>query len=314
MIGTPVAGRNRAETEGLIGFFVNTLVLRVDLSDDPSFGELLQRVRTTCVDAYANQDVPFEMLVDALHPQRDLSRNPLFQVSFQFTSEQPPAGAAPETDSDGAHDEAADHEPATEEGAAKFDLSVHVWDDGRTARVQADYSTDLFDEGMIARLLQHFERVLDWAMAHRDIPVSRMPLTSEAERRTILDDWNATAISFPRDVRLDAMVARHAAESPDACAVIAPGERISYVELDERAARLAATLRARGVTAEVPVGLMMERSVGIVVGMLAILKAGGAYVPLDPEYPAERLAFMMRDSGIGVLLTRATLRARGARR
>ena len=307
IVGTPVAGRNRAETEPLIGFFVNTLVLRTDLSGDPTFRELLRRVREACLGAFAHQDLPFEMLVEALQPERDPGRNPLFQVSFQLSSLPPHAEDRTENVREPADELRHDAAPQVEPGVAKFDLSVNVWDDGRQLQVQADYRTDLFEDASIARLLGHFARLLGTAVEHPDQCISRLSLVTNGERHRVLELWNATATAYPRDARLDELFEQQAVRTPEALAVTGAGEQLTYAALNARAAQLGRDLRALGVGPETLVGILLERSVGMVVAMLGILKAGAAYVPLDPEYPARRLAFLIQDAAIGVLLTQRRL-------
>ena len=294
VVGTPVAGRNRAETEPLIGFFVNTVVIRTDLSGDPTFRTVLRRTRAVCLGAFAHQELPFEMLVEALQPDRDLSRNPLFQVTFQCSSV-----SGVDDEGPGRDGAVPDVQPTT----AKFDLTINVWDGGGALRVQADYSTDLFDDAAVTRLLQHFERVLGRVAEEPEATVASLSLLSDDDRRRAIEEWNQTATPYPRESSLGELFDRQAAATPSAIAVSCGDETLTYGELNARADTLARRLRALGVGPESVVGLFMERSTEMIVGMLGILKADGAYVPLDPEYPAQRLAFMVRDAGIGVLVT-----------
>jgi amino acid adenylation domain-containing protein len=301
LVGTPVAGRHHAETEPLIGFFVNTIVIRSDLSDDPAFRTLLRRTRDACLGAFAHQELPFEMLVESLQPDRDPSRNPLFQVTFQCTS-------VPDRDDDGVSigepdDARVASETEVSYGTAKFDLMINVWDSGSSLRVQADYSTDLFDDAAVTRLLEHFEHVLRSVADEPDGVVSSIALLGDDERRRVLDEWNRTTTSYPRDASLGELFDRQVRAAPSAIAVQCGTEALSYAALQARADALARTLEQRGVGPECPVGLLAERSIEMIVGLLGIAKAGGAYVPLDPEYPPRRLAFMVDDARVRVLVT-----------
>jgi amino acid adenylation domain-containing protein len=309
VVGTPIANRTRAELEDLIGFFINMLVLRVDLSGDPSFRGLLARVREVALGAYAHQDLPFEMLVSELHPERDMSRNPLFQVTFQLTKA---AGAGEGTTKDDLR-EIADSQSAPELStrveavAAKFDLLFNVWDNGSELEVQADYNTDLFDDTTIARLLDHYRVILNGATANPDQRLSLISLLTPEEEQQILLDWNDTDAAYPRDTCLHELFESISARSPQSIAVSFGGEQLTYRELNERSNQAAWYLRRLGVGPEVRVGICTEHSVEMVVGMLGILKAGGAYVPLDPDYPRERLTFMLEDAGVSILVTQRHL-------
>jgi amino acid adenylation domain-containing protein len=312
LLGSPIAGRNRAETEGLIGFFVNTLVMRSDLSGDPGFRELLGRVKEVALGAYAHQDLPFEKLVEAIHPERDTSRNPLFQVSFQLSN----ASNSVEDASREMEELADESQLEVEKGAAKFDLGINIWESERGLRAQVDYSTDLFDDGSIARMLKHFERLLEGVVADPDRRISELQLLTAEEQQRILVEWNDTEADYARHSCLHELFEAQAERTPDSIAVSFAGEQLTYAELNERANQVARRLRQLGVRAEVSVGICMERSIEMITGMLGILKAGGAYVPLDPEYPAQRLSYMIEDAGVRVLLTQErlaqTLLAHGA--
>jgi amino acid adenylation domain-containing protein len=300
VVGTPTAGRNRREVENLIGFFINTLVLRTDLSGDPTFRELLVRVRDAALGAQANQELPFEKLVEELHPQRDMSRNPLFQIAFGLQN-------AP------AQDFALRGLTMTPldvgSGSSRFDLEFHLWEDADSLAGAVIYSTDLFEEATVERLHTHFVRVLEGVAADPDARISELPLLTEDERRRILVGWNDTRSEYPRRTCLHQLFEAQAARTPDATALIFDRERVTYAELNRRADRLARRLRAEGVGPEVLVGVLMERSPEMLAGLLAVLKAGGAYVPLDPQYPRERLAFMLADTAAPVLLTQRHLSA-----
>jgi amino acid adenylation domain-containing protein/non-ribosomal peptide synthase protein (TIGR01720 family) len=297
VIGTPIANRNRPELEKLIGFFANTVVMRTDASGDPTFLELLARVKETALGAYAHQDVPFEMLVETLHPQRDLSRNPLVQVTFQVLAMQAINAAASPEESIGAG-----------RGTSVFDLSCHVFDSGSRLDGEIEYATDLFEAASIERLAGHYLRLLEAIAARPGQHLSELPMLSPAERRRLLEAWNATEVRFPQaDQCVHQLFEAQAARNPDAVAVVHGDRQLTYGELDARANRLANHLRARGVGPEALVGLCLERSVEMVVGLLGVLKAGGAYVPLDPGYPHERLALMLQDAQPQALLTQASL-------
>lgn len=309
VVGTPIANRTRAELEDLIGFFINMLVLRVDLSGDPSFRGLLGRVREVALGAYAHQDLPFEMLVSELHPERDMSRNPLFQVTFQLTNS---LDAADSSTKDEAR-EIADSQSATgssirvEAVAAKFDLLFNVWDNGSELQVQADYNTDLFDDTTIARLLGHYRMILNGATANPDQRLSLISLLTPEEERQIVLDWNDTDAAYPRDACVHELFESVAATSPESIAVSFGVDQFRYQELNELSNQVAWHLTKLGVGPEVRVAICTEHSVEMVVGMLGILKAGGAYVPLDPDYPRERLTFMLEDAGVSILVTQQHL-------
>ncbi|HEX4494597.1 MAG TPA: amino acid adenylation domain-containing protein [Thermoanaerobaculia bacterium] len=299
VVGTPIAGRTRAVLEKLIGFFVNTLVLRTDLSGDPTVSEILARVRETAVGAYSHQDLPFEHLVEKLQPQRDLSRNPLFQLMFNLL------GAPP------ARDEAQGLTLTRLEssgGTSLFDLQVYLTDTGKGVAASWEYSTDLFDASTMARLARHFTTLLEGMAARPEARLSALPLLGAEERDQVVVAWNATGRLVPAGC-VHEWIADQAARSPEAVAVVFGGEPLTYRDLDRRANGLAHRLRELGIGPEVLVGLALERSPEMVVALLAVLKAGGAYVPLDPSYPAERLAYMREDSGLAAVLTRESVLA-----
>ncbi|NNC03637.1 amino acid adenylation domain-containing protein [Corallococcus exiguus] len=301
VVGTPIAGRPRAEVEGLIGLFVNMLALRSDLSGKPTFKELLNRVHESTLDAYAHQDIPFERLVDALKPERHLSHSPIFQVMFVLQNAPMPALEAP-----GLVMEA----KPVDTGTTKYDLSLLLVDLPQGLRVIAEYSTDLFERSTAERLLGHYLTLLEGIVAQPDLPISRLPLLPSAERQRVLKDWNDTAVTHPKDATLTSLIEAQVARTPDAVALEFEGSRLTYRELDARANQLAHALRKHGVGPEVRVGLCVERSLEMVVGLLGTLKAGGAYVPLDPGYPQERLGWMLDDARPPVLLVQERLLAR----
>jgi amino acid adenylation domain-containing protein len=302
-VGSPIANRNRAETEGLIGYFVNMLALRADLAGDPNFLDLLGRVRETALGAYEHQDLPLEVLVEALNPPRDPSRTPLFQVMFVLQNILMPDA--------GGQDLALDTLAVPEgTGTAKFDLSLGLAETPEGFAGSIEYSTDLFDAATIDRMIGHYRALLEEVVAHPDRRLADLSLLDEAERHRLLVEWNRTAAAIPAGSCVHHGFEAQAQRTPAAVAVAAGGRRLSYRELDERANCLAHHLRALGVGPEVRVGIGVRRSLEMAVGLLGVLKAGGAYVPLDPSYPQERLAFLLADARVAVLLTQDDLRGR----
>ncbi|MGH7832702.1 MAG: amino acid adenylation domain-containing protein, partial [Candidatus Binatia bacterium] len=293
-VGSPIAGRDQLELEGLIGFFINTLVLRNDLSGDPTFPELLRRVRSNALRAYSHQGLPFEKLVEELQPERNLSRNPLFQVVFQLRN-YPDASVklanltVEEIDFDS--------------GIAKFDLSLAMRDRPTGLEGTLEYSEDLFDGSTISRMIGHFQKLLQEIRSNPERRISELPILTDSERNRLLVEWNGTQTDDPGNKCIHELFAAQAELAPDAVALVCAGEQLTYRELSSRANQLARHLRKIGVGPEVSVGICLERSLEMVVGLLAILKAGGAYVPLDPVYPKERLVFMLNNANAKVLLT-----------
>ena len=304
-IGSPIAGRTDSALDDLVGFFVNTLVLRTDTSGAPSFRELVGRVRAGNLAAYSHQELPFERLVEVLNPSRSLSRHPLFQVMLVLQNN---AELRPELLGLEAGFE------AVSTASAKFDLSLSLAErrgfDGTPAGIEGalEYASDLFDRSSVEAIAGRLVRLLEGAVADPDRAIGRLDILSPAERHTILREWNDTARAVPGKT-LPELFAAQVARTPAADAVVFEDERLSYGELDARSSQLAHHLRGLGVGPEVVVGLCIERSLAMLVGLLGILKAGGAYLPLDPDYPPERLAFMLADAGAPVLLTRSALRA-----
>ncbi|WP_345144904.1 amino acid adenylation domain-containing protein, partial [Dactylosporangium darangshiense] len=296
VVGTPIANRNRAEIEGLIGFFVNTLVLRTDLSGDPTFAELLGRVRTGTLAAYANQDVPFEQLVDDLDVDRDRSRTPLFQVLFNYVT-------------DGGAEPGASEQPRPM--PVKFDLAVTLGEAGAGLAGSVHYSTALFDTDRMLRLIGHFQRVLAAVGADAGVRLSAVPMLRDADT-SALASWNDThtPVTWPGGV-LEQFAAQVAA-NPDAPAVVCGAASLRYGELDARANRLAGHLTALGVRPESVVGVCLPRGLDLAVALLAVWKAGGAYLPLDPDYPPQRLAELVADSGARVVIAGAPFPATAA--
>ncbi|HEX2092034.1 MAG TPA: amino acid adenylation domain-containing protein, partial [Longimicrobiaceae bacterium] len=293
-VGTAIAGRNRLELEGLIGFFVNTLVLRLDLSGRPTVREVLRRTRETTLGAFAHQDVPFEKLVEELAPQRSLQHTPLFQVMFSLQNPEDGELELGEVVM----------QPLEWAGeAAKFDLNLAVWEDGDHFRGHVTYRTDLFEPETIHRMLEHFVTLAGALVGDPERPAATLPLIGEEERRQVLLEWNATAGEYPRHLPVHALFERQVARGPDAPALLWDGGALTYAELDARADDRAHTLGGLGVRPEVRVGVCLERGPELVAALLGVLKAGGVYVPLDPTYPAERLAWLLEDSAVSVLLT-----------
>jgi len=297
-VGTPIAGRNRAETEGLIGFFINTLVLRTDLSGEPSFAELLDRVRAVTLDAYEHQDLPFERLVEELRPERDLARTPLFQVMLSVDNTPPGEWALPGVD--------VTEFPLTAV-QAKFDLTLAFADTPAGLLGTIRYSTALFDEDRMTRLCGHLRRLLRAGAAEPDTRLSELPLLTAAEQDRLVHVWNTADVPSTGSRLLHELVELRAVSGPDSPAVTdTDGGELTYGELNRRANQLARHLRARGAGPERLVGVCLQRSVTTVVSLLAVLKTGAAYLPLDPAYPAERLAFILGDAGAGLVVTDGT--------
>ena len=299
VIGSPAANRSRAEFEPLIGFFVNTLPIRVDLSGSVTVSELLARVKTQTLAAQQHQDLPFEQVVEAVQPKRSLAYSPLFQVMLAWQNT--PSAAFELPGLRGASIPA----PHT---TAQFDLVLYLDDIGGSVTGRLEYATSLFERGTIERYLSYWKSLLDAMAADDGLPVGRLPLLPEAERATVLVDWNATEADYPKDTCIHELFEAQAARTPDAVAVVHGDVELTYAELNAKANRLAHYLRGLGVTPDARVAICVERSLDMVVGLLAILKAGGAYVPLDPAYPADRLAFMLKDSAPVALLTRAKVK------
>ena len=298
VVGTPIDGRNRVELEGLIGVFLNNLVLRTRLDGRPGFRELLARVRRTALDAYAHQEVPFERLVDELRTGRDLSRTPLFQVMFVGQNAPLKRLGLPGLEL---------HPREVDLGTARFDLSLSLGEaDGGWLGIWK-YSTDLFEAATMERMAGHLESLLAAAAAEPDRPVALLPMLSAAERRQVVEVWNGTAAPFPDQATLHGLFAEQVRRTPDAIALEYGESRLTYAELSRRANRLARHLRRLGVGADALVGIAAERSIQMVVGLVGILEAGGAYVPVDPSYPQDRIAYMLEDSGVGVLLAQGHL-------
>jgi len=298
LVGSPIANRDRSEIEGLIGFFVNTLVMRTNLAGEPSFSELLTRVREMAMDAYAHQNLPFEMLVEALQPQRDLSHTPLFQVMFALQN-----APMPQVELTGLSVTPLIAESAT----AKFDLSLSMQNTATGMVGVWEYSTDLFDGSTIERMAGHFVTLLEGIVTNPEERISQLPLLTQPEQQQLLVEWNDTQADYSQDKCIYELFEERVQRTPDAVAVVFENQQLTYHQLNCRANQLAHYLRSLGVEADTLVGLCVERSLEMVVGLLGILKAGGAYVPLDPDYPQDRLAYMLNDSQVSVLLTQEKL-------
>ncbi|MET0400101.1 MAG: condensation domain-containing protein, partial [Longimicrobiaceae bacterium] len=300
--GTPIANRNRSEIEALIGFFVNTLALRADLSGNPTFRELLRQVRERTFGAYAHQDLPFEKIVEELAPDRDLSRSPVFQVMFSLQNA-PGAEAQPEDGLSislyGARME-----------SAKYDLILTLVETPEDIRGSLSYATDLFGRATAERIASHYAALLDGIAADPDQRIADLPLMDPAERRQLLEEWNATGRPYDLSRPVHERIAEQALRTPDAPAVVAATESLSFAELERRADALARRLRVLGAGPDRRVALLLERGAATVVAVLGILKSGAAYVALDPAYPDERLHFMLSDAGAAAVVTAAGLAGR----
>jgi amino acid adenylation domain-containing protein len=301
LIGTVTADRAQPEIENVIGFFVNTLVLRSDLSADPTFRELLARVREVILQAQAHQNVPFEHLVKELKSERSLGQNPFFQVMMALEPPSPallPGWTVKRMD--------------LKTGGAKFDLYLEMEDQPDGLLIYLEYNSDLFEEATIVRMVGHWQTLLEGIVAHPEKRLSELPFLPEHERHQLLVEWNATAQAYPADQCIHQLFEEQVKRSAGATALVYEEQASTYLtyrELNERANRLAHHLRQLGVGPDVLVGLCMDRSLEMVVGMLGILKAGGAYVPLDPAFPSERIAFMLEDAQAPVLVTQRHLLA-----
>jgi len=294
VVGSPIAGRNRVETEKLIGFFVNSLALRTDLSGNPTFRQLIPRVREVALGAYAHQDLPFEKLVEELNPARDVSQTPVFQVMFGVQN-------APRSAVE-LHNLTVKRVPV-ESHTAKFDLTLLMTETANGLSGWIEYSADLFEGSTIERLQQHFENLLTSITLNPDSRIAALPLMSAREQQQVLIDWNTTKTSYPREQCIQQLFEEQARRQPDSVAIVFDDREMTYGELNRRANQLAHYLRQHGVGPEVIVGLAVDRSFEMIVGLLGILKAGGAYLPLDASYPRERLLFMIKQSNVKIIVS-----------
>ncbi|BAY78313.1 McnE protein [Nostoc linckia NIES-25] len=301
LVGSPIANRNSSQVEQLMGFFANTLALRGNLSDNPTFAEFLAQVRQTTLSAYAHQDLPFEMVVEKLQPERDLSRNPLVQVMFSLQNAPQSSGNLSGLNMQNI--------ALPLDVQARFDLEVNFWEVPGGLEATWCYNTDIFEATTIARLAEHFQTLVQAIVANPQTRVAQLPILSPAERDRLLVEWNATQTDYPHDKSIHQLFEEQVQRTPDAIAVEFENEQLTYHQLNCRANSLAHYLKSLGVGADRLVGICVERSLEMVVGILGILKAGGAYVPLDPEYPQERLQFMLTETQVKVLLTQEQLLA-----
>ncbi|WP_257236992.1 non-ribosomal peptide synthetase [Nostoc sp. 'Peltigera malacea cyanobiont' DB3992] len=311
-VGSPIANRNRSEIEGIIGFFVNSLVLHSNLSGNPTFRELLGRVREVTLGAYSHQDLPFEKLVEELHPERNLSHHPLFQVVFGFQNAPMSALELPGLVPSFLN---------IDIKKTRFDLELHLWkcsEDFRSLwggnweyseglRGVIVYNTDLFDKATISRMVEHFKTLLSAIVANPEERIANLPLLSEAELDQVLVEWNNTQADYPQDKCIHQLFEEKVQQYPDSIAVNFANEQLTYQELNTRSNKLAHHLQKIGVCSEVLVGICVSQSIEMIIGLLGIMKAGGAYIPLDSNYPQERLNFMLEDAQISVLLTQEKL-------
>ncbi|MCP4832714.1 MAG: AMP-binding protein, partial [Gammaproteobacteria bacterium] len=306
-VGTPIANRNRLETENLIGFFVNTQVLRADFGDDLTFNELLAQVKQTTLEAQDNQDLPFEQLVDALQVERSLSHSPLFQVMFNYLTDKGADKGAQLSTIDGLTVESVNWDSDT----AQFDLSLDIEEHEAGISASFEYATDLFASATIKRLAGHWQQLLIGIVATPHERIGQLPLLNAPERHALLHDWNRLAIpsiaAITQYQYVHAQIASQADSQPDAVALIFANEQLTFGQLNSQVNALAWRLHAAGAKPGCLVGLAIERNIDMVVGLLAILKSGAGYVPLDPDYPQERLAYMMADSDITLLLTQRSV-------
>jgi amino acid adenylation domain-containing protein len=298
VVGTPIANRTRRELEGLVGFFVNTVVLRTDCSGNPTFKELLGRVREVALQAYAHQDVPFEKLVEELRPERSLNHMPLFQVLFAVQNA--PRAALRLTDLE------LQHFPFIGE-TATFDLSLFIGEVSAGLRLTFEYNTDLFQAETIARMVGHFQTLLEGMSLNPGERIGNLPLFADAERRRLLNGWNDTKTDYPQHSCVHHLFEEQAERTPEAVALISEGRQLSFREVNEQANQLARYLQRLGAGPEVPVAVCVERSPEMILMLLGILKMGGAYVPLDPNYPEERVSYILEDSRVPILLTQRHL-------
>jgi len=301
VIGSPIANRTQSQTESIFGFFLNTLVLRLDLTNNLPFEDILLKARPVALEAYSHQDLPFEQLVEELQPVRSLSHSQLFQVMFVLQN----APLLPDLELAGLNLTQLELKSVI----AKFDLALEFTEtvSGLTGRLE--YNTDLFERATIERLSGHLQTLLTGIVANPKTPIHELPLLTKAEQQQLLA-WNNTAVDYPQDKCVHQLFEAQVETTPEAVAVVFENQQLSYRELNQRANQLAHYLQTLGVKPEVLVGICLERSVEMVIGLLSILKAGGAYVPLDPAYPVARLAFMLEDAQVSVLLTQESLKER----
>jgi len=303
VVGTPIANRNRAEIEGLIGFFVNTLVLRTNLEDNPSFKELLQRVKQVTLGAYSNQDLPFEQLVEELKPERHLNRNPLFDVMFTLQNAPKSELTLPELTLSSIKEESP---------TAIFDLSLDMFESAFRLEGVLEYSTDLFEPTTMKRFAGHFQALLEAIVAQPETVLSELSLLTAKEKNQLLVEWNNTQVKYPQDQCIHQLFEEQVAKTPDAVAIVFENQQLTYQELNTRANQLAHYIKQNVLgsvnsSPEILIGICVERSLEMVIGLIAILKAGGAYIPLDPNYPEQRLSFILEQANVSLLLSEQKL-------
>jgi len=298
IIGTPVANRNYHQIEKLIGLFVNSLVLRTSLEDDPDVQELLSRVRTTASNAFANQEVPFEKIVDELKIERDISHNPIFQVMFAFqnTPDLPDKIGEAELDLE-----------ILDNDTSVFDITLNLHDSQDGIYGYIEYCSDLFDAQAIERMAGHYQNILESMISRPASRISELQLMGSDERNQILGNWNQVPVSYDSDKYVHQLIEEQARINPEGYSLCHSGRRVTYTQLNEQSNQLARHLKNLGIGAGTIVGLCVDRSIEMFIGILGILKAGGAYLPLDPEYPNDRLSFMIEDTNIEILVTKNTL-------
>ncbi|MEH2211071.1 amino acid adenylation domain-containing protein [Nostoc sp.] len=314
LVGSPTAGRSRADFAGIVGYCVNPVVLRANLSKNPTFKEFLSQVRLTVLGAIAHQDYPFPLLVERLCPTRDLSFSPLVQVIFVWDKPHQTQGQGEprlnlgETATDGMNQQELELETLTlgARGAA-FDLTLTIFETDKLLSASLQYNTDLFDAATITRMAEHFQSLLEGIVTNPQQPISQLPLLTASEQYQLLVDWNNTHVEYPRSQCIHQLFEAQVERTPNAVAVVFQDRQLSYCELNSRANQLAHHLQALGVGPETLVGICVERSLEMVVGILGILKAGGAYVPIDTNYPYKRLAFMLEDAQVSLMLTQQKL-------
>jgi amino acid adenylation domain-containing protein len=295
VVGTPVSGRSQPALEGIVGLFLNTLVIRSDLSDSPSFNTLLTQLKQNVLDAFAHQDLPFERLVEELQPLRDMSISPIFQVMFTLQNAE-------------TGDAGNDHNVAYEYNSAKFDLNISVTDSSDGAiGITCEYATDLFDRSTVERMLRHYEILLDALSEQPEVATNLLPMLSGDEQQLVLRDWNATAVKFDGASTLHGLVETQMMLNPDRVALVHNDTTLTYRELDAATAGLATELLSAGAGPGVPIAVCLERSADMLISLLAVLRAGSNYVPLDPNYPADRISYMLEDSGARILVTETGL-------
>lgn len=297
-VGTVVANRSIPDTEKMVGLFINNLVMRTDLSGNPTFLELLERIRNVALDAYDNQDIPFEMLLEELQPERDMSRTPYFQTMLILQNLPGGESLLPNIET---------RPVDLMRESSDLDILLYLYESGEGLFGKFEFRADLFDKSTIQRMANNLETLLRGIVVNPERRISDLPLLTEKEKQLLLIDWNDTKAEYPRDKCIHQLIQSQAMQSPDAVAVIFGDDQLTYKELNERSNQLARYLQGLGVGPDVFVGIYMERSLEMMIGLLGILKAGGAYLPLDPSFPRERLAYMLEDSQARVLLTQKWL-------